>query len=463
MKRILTDLYFEGVSRLRRALLGTEAPLVNSEIGYDNVHKRVRVHDGTSAKKLLQENDISTDVALGTSDTLLPSQNAVKKYVDAFAGANGQDGKSAYQIWLDNGNVGTEQEFLDSLVGANGLDGTNGINGANGSNGLDGKSAYEIWLNNGNIGSESVFLDSLVGADGLDGMNGIDGQDGSNGIDGKDGKSAYQVWLDNGNIGTIQDFLDSLVGADGSNGIDGTNGLDGQDGKSAHQVWLDNGGVGTEQDFLNSLVGQDGSNGTNGIDGTNGTNGIGVPIGGTAGQILFKIDGTDYNTQWKTEFSITETALATIQNPATTESDKYVSARRFWSGITTFLGLSNIWTALQTFTSIATKQIYTTKQTFTVVGANPTQVINLDNGSYISLNLTSASGTLTLSLTNGKIGASYWIQVVQATTKVDVILANEGRFDGESGNTIVGENSKNYCIIPLFTGTGYLLNIATLT
>lgn len=32
-------------------------------------------------------------------------------------GANGIDGKSAYQIWLDKGNTGTEQDFLNSLKG----------------------------------------------------------------------------------------------------------------------------------------------------------------------------------------------------------------------------------------------------------------------------------------------------------------------------------------------------------
>jgi len=35
-----------------------------------------------------------------------------------------------------------------------------------------------------------------------------------------------------------------------------------------------------------------------GLNGTNGTNGVGVPIGGTAGQVLSKIDATNYNTQW---------------------------------------------------------------------------------------------------------------------------------------------------------------------
>jgi hypothetical protein len=38
----------------------------------------------------------------------------------------------------------------------------------------------------------------------------------------------------------------------------------------------------------------------NGTNGTNGTNGQGVPTGGDAGQVLAKVDGTDYNTQWVT-------------------------------------------------------------------------------------------------------------------------------------------------------------------
>lgn len=35
-------------------------------------------------------------------------------------GIPGVAGKSAYQIWLDNGNVGTEIDFLASLVGSSG-------------------------------------------------------------------------------------------------------------------------------------------------------------------------------------------------------------------------------------------------------------------------------------------------------------------------------------------------------
>lgn len=45
---------------------------------------------------------------------------------DGTPGRDGADGKSAYQIWLDEGNTGTEQDFLDSLQGDPGMDGNDG-------------------------------------------------------------------------------------------------------------------------------------------------------------------------------------------------------------------------------------------------------------------------------------------------------------------------------------------------
>ena len=44
-----------------------------------------------------------------------------------FTGCDGK-GKSAYEIWIENGNTGTEQDFLDSLKGANGQTPTIEIN-----------------------------------------------------------------------------------------------------------------------------------------------------------------------------------------------------------------------------------------------------------------------------------------------------------------------------------------------
>lgn len=53
-----------------------------------------------------------------------------------------------------------------------------------------GKSAFEIAVENGFVGTESEWLESLKGekgADGKDGINGKDGIDGKNGVDGQNG------------------------------------------------------------------------------------------------------------------------------------------------------------------------------------------------------------------------------------------------------------------------------------
>ena len=45
-------------------------------------------------------------------------------------------------------------------------------------------------------------------------------------------------------------------------------------------------------------TGSTGATGATGATGPAGTNGVGVPVGGTAGQVLAKINSTNYNTQW---------------------------------------------------------------------------------------------------------------------------------------------------------------------
>jgi len=62
----------------------------------------------------------------------------------------------------------------NGIDGVNGKDGINGKDGADGRNGIDGKdglSAYEIALNNGFVGTESEWFDSLKGKDGIDGIS----------------------------------------------------------------------------------------------------------------------------------------------------------------------------------------------------------------------------------------------------------------------------------------------------
>lgn len=53
-------------------------------------------------------------------------------------GSTGPTGKSAYQIWLDAGNTGTEANFIAALKGAKGDKGDQGAKGATGPQGLKG-------------------------------------------------------------------------------------------------------------------------------------------------------------------------------------------------------------------------------------------------------------------------------------------------------------------------------------
>lgn len=46
------------------------------------------------------------------------------------------------------------------------------------------------------------------------------------------------------------------------------------------------------------VAGPKGDTGTAGTNGTNGTNGVGVPVGGTTGQVLAKTSATNYATEW---------------------------------------------------------------------------------------------------------------------------------------------------------------------
>jgi hypothetical protein len=72
----------------------------------------------------------------------------------------------------------------EGAVGLTGPAGENGYNGMNGAPGDNGLSAYEIWLNLGNGGSEQDFIDSLAGEDGVAGVDGLNGANGAAGAAG---------------------------------------------------------------------------------------------------------------------------------------------------------------------------------------------------------------------------------------------------------------------------------------
>ena len=129
----------------------------------------------------------------------------LKKLDEKAAGLqNGKDGFSP--------KVKAEQmEFgvVITIVDADGETSATLHNGANGEKGTDGKSAYQIAVEQGYQGSESDWLSSLKGDKGdpgdrgLQGIPGEKGEKGDTGADGKDGFSPIANVVKDGSVITI--------------------------------------------------------------------------------------------------------------------------------------------------------------------------------------------------------------------------------------------------------------------
>lgn len=122
----------------------------------------------------------------------------------------GNDGKSAYELAVEYGYVGTESDWLESLT------------------------AYGMAVKNGYVGSLNEWLESLKG---------------------KTGDSAYDLAKSEGFEGTINQWLESLKG---------------DSGKSAYEIAKEQGFEGTPKEWLESLRGPKGDQGIQGIQGPKG-------------------------------------------------------------------------------------------------------------------------------------------------------------------------------------------------
>ena len=145
----------------------------------------------------------------------------LKKLDEKAAGLqNGKDGFSP--------KVKAEQmEFgvVITIVDADGETSATLHNGANGEKGTDGKSAYQIAVEQGYQGSESDWLSSLKGDKGNTGAKGNPGQDGA------DGKSAYAIAVEHGYEDSEEKWLLSLKGEKGDPGDRGLQGVPGEKGE----------------------------------------------------------------------------------------------------------------------------------------------------------------------------------------------------------------------------------------
>ncbi len=122
-------------------------------------------------------------------------------------------------------------DYVDSGYPAQGEKGDAGERGADGSDGAAGKSAYEIALQNGFVGTETDWLESLKGQKGDTGEPGAAGAKGDPGEKGDQGEPGAPG--EKGERGEKGEKGDpGEPGKDGTNGTDGKNGIDGSDGYS---------------------------------------------------------------------------------------------------------------------------------------------------------------------------------------------------------------------------------------
>lgn len=190
-------------------------------IGDTNTGINARGIDGKSAYQSYRET---------TLDNPILTESQWIESLKIGDSGTGITGKSAYESYLDTTSDNpklSENEWIESLHGQNGLPGNDGKDG------IDGKSAYQIAIENGFIGNQQQWIQSLKGETGTPGSNGITPNidivtkhwiigETDTGIiaEGLNGKSAYEIYVDNtdNNILSQSEWLLSLKGSKGEKG-----------------------------------------------------------------------------------------------------------------------------------------------------------------------------------------------------------------------------------------------------
>lgn len=142
---------------------------------------------------------------------------------DGVNGTNDADGKSAYEIWLDNGHTGTQADFLEWLKGEDGKDGTS-PEITIGSNG-------DWHINGEDSGIKAQGPAGEPGKDGADGQQGPQGEQGIQGEQGPQGEKGEQ-----GEQGPQGE--QGIQGPQGDKGEQGEQGPQGEPGKSAYETFM---------------------------------------------------------------------------------------------------------------------------------------------------------------------------------------------------------------------------------
>jgi hypothetical protein len=169
--------------------------------------------------ELLQSAELKNDVLI-----LTDAGGSIE--VDLSELKEGIEGKSAYQIWLDQGNNGSEQDFLATLKGEKGETGEKGEQGERGEIGLQGVQGEQgIKGEKGDPGL--MGPQGKQGEQGVQGIRGEKGEKGETGLMGAKGEKGDRGEKgEKGDIGAI-----GAKGDRGEKGDQGERGLQGEKGE----------------------------------------------------------------------------------------------------------------------------------------------------------------------------------------------------------------------------------------
>lgn len=131
-------------------------------------------------------------------------EGIVVKFIEKIpSGKDGTDGLSAYEIAVNNGFDGTEEEWLESLKGAKGEDCRNAVSPTIAENSENTDEVYKLDITDIN---GSYTTPNLMGVGGRDGQNGQDGYTPVKGID---------YWTPE-DIEEIEEYIEELISSMGS-------------------------------------------------------------------------------------------------------------------------------------------------------------------------------------------------------------------------------------------------------
>ena len=149
----------------------------NNQTALDFIKNKPSSLDGVGIQSTVNNNDGTFTITYTDETTFTTSDLTGPQGVRGPKGENGAPGIQGFP--------GPPGE--DGAIGPQGEQGIQGEVGPKGDQGDDGLTSYQVWLANGNTGTVQDYLDSLVGADGTNGTDGNDGATGATGPQGETG------------------------------------------------------------------------------------------------------------------------------------------------------------------------------------------------------------------------------------------------------------------------------------